>query len=67
VLHLNGTEVAAGGFSPSGDLHTMIFQVKTSDIDALANSVALDIGYKEDPNGEVRSVGVVPKTMLQNR
>ena len=65
VLRLNGKNVAVATIDLSGDLHSLTFRVKSDEISALSDEVKLDVGYKEDPNGPVRSVGFVPKSSLQ--
>lgn len=64
VLRLNGQEVSVGSFSPTGDLHSMTFKVKASDLLALPSEFEMDVGHHEDPQGPVKSFGMVSKAVF---
>jgi hypothetical protein len=65
VLKLNGKIVAFGLYDTSGDLHSMSFRVSSASLAGLPEQVQMDVGYKQDPDGAVRSVGMVQTATLQ--
>lgn len=64
VLRLNGKEVGVGSFSSTGDLHSMSFKVKSSDLLALPSEFEMEVGHREDPQGPVKSFGTVSKAIF---
>lgn len=65
VLKLNGKIVGFGLYDTSGDLHSMSFRVSSASLAGLPEQVQMDVGFKQDPNGVVRSVGMVQTATLQ--
>jgi hypothetical protein len=65
VLMINGSEAAVGSFSRPSDLHFMKFTLNPSDLNALPETLSLEVAHREDANGPVRSLGTVLKSSLQ--
>ena len=67
VLLANGLPIGPGYIPTTGNLHHMIFRVKTADLIPFPKQIQLQMGHREDLLGMKRTIGLVDKSSLLNK